>query len=169
MVRCGNKGRHRQVTRPGWVIRVDLAVFALLSAIHNTGHYHVRPRAACLSSSCVRFAINRHSRRNSLRLDLGRSGEPDVPARPPKVCTTTATSLHRNCCMCRLIFVRSQFGKAPRANGGVPTADRARASEGKQIKGREVRRGRMAEERRHIKHFTRGAKKHDSPRIRPTH
>jgi hypothetical protein len=32
---------------------------------HNTGRYHVRPRPACLSPSCVRSAPNRHNRRGS--------------------------------------------------------------------------------------------------------
>ncbi len=36
-----------------WVIRVDIAMSALSSAIHNTGHYRVRPRAVG-SSPCER-------------------------------------------------------------------------------------------------------------------
>jgi hypothetical protein len=36
------------------------------------------------------------------------------------------------------------------------------------IKGREVRRGRVAQKRRHIRHFARGATKHDSLPIRAT-
>jgi hypothetical protein len=36
---------------------------ALTSAIHNTRHYHVRPRPVCLSSSCTGSANNGHSSR----------------------------------------------------------------------------------------------------------
>jgi hypothetical protein len=38
---------------------------ALSSAIHNAGHYHVRPRPVCLSPSCARSANSEHSRRGS--------------------------------------------------------------------------------------------------------
>jgi hypothetical protein len=41
---------------------------ALSSAIHNTGHYHVRPRPVCLSPSCARSANNGHGRRSSCAL-----------------------------------------------------------------------------------------------------
>jgi hypothetical protein len=34
-----------------WVIRVIIAMSALSSAIHNTGHYHVRPRPLGAGSS----------------------------------------------------------------------------------------------------------------------
>jgi hypothetical protein len=34
-----------------------MAMSALSSAIHKTRHYHVRPRAVCLSYSCDRSAI----------------------------------------------------------------------------------------------------------------
>jgi len=47
------------------VIRVDIAMSDLSSAIHNTGHYHVRPRPVGLSPSCVRFANKGHSRCSS--------------------------------------------------------------------------------------------------------
>ena len=44
----------------------------------------------------------------------------DVLCEPSKVRTTTAVSLHRNAAwMLRLVFVRSQFGEAPRGNGGA--------------------------------------------------
>jgi hypothetical protein len=39
----------------------------------------------------------------------------------------------------------------------------------RQDKSREVRRGRLAEERRHIRHLARGATAHDSLLIHPTH
>jgi hypothetical protein len=48
----------RQSWCPLWVIRVHIAMSALSSAIHNTGHYHVRPRPVCLSPSCARSANN---------------------------------------------------------------------------------------------------------------
>ena len=51
--------------RPQWVIRVDMAMSALSSAIDGTGHYHVRPRPVCLRPSCVRPANNGHNRRSS--------------------------------------------------------------------------------------------------------
>jgi hypothetical protein len=47
------------------VIRVDIAMSALSSATHNTGHYRVRPRPVCLPSSCARSANNGPSRRSS--------------------------------------------------------------------------------------------------------
>ena len=34
---------------------------AALSAIHNTGHFHVRPRPVCLPPSCARSANNGHA------------------------------------------------------------------------------------------------------------
>jgi hypothetical protein len=46
------------------VIRVDIGVSVLSSAIHNTGHYHGRPRPVCLPPSCARSANNWHSRRS---------------------------------------------------------------------------------------------------------
>jgi hypothetical protein len=49
---------------PVWVIRGDIAMSALSSAIHNTGHYHVRPRPVCLPPSCALSANNGHSRRS---------------------------------------------------------------------------------------------------------
>src|SRR5260370_20030787 len=48
--------------------RVDIAMSDLSSAIHNTGHYHVRPRPVCLSPSCARLANNGHGRRSSCAL-----------------------------------------------------------------------------------------------------
>jgi hypothetical protein len=38
---------------PQWLIRVDIAMSSLSSAIHSTGHYHVRPRSVCVSPSCA--------------------------------------------------------------------------------------------------------------------
>jgi hypothetical protein len=43
---------------------------ALSSAIHSTGHYHVRPRPICLPLSCARSARNGHSRCSSCVLAL---------------------------------------------------------------------------------------------------
>ena len=73
-----------------WVIRVDMAMSALSSAIDGTGHYHVRPRPVCLWPSCVRSANNGHNRRrdlgrnkrSALRL-LGRKPS-DMPTGPPR-------------------------------------------------------------------------------------
>jgi len=47
------------------VIRVDMAMSALSSAIDGAGHYHVRPRPVCLWPSCVRSANNGHNRSSS--------------------------------------------------------------------------------------------------------
>jgi hypothetical protein len=48
-----------------WVNRVDFATSALASAVHNTGHYHVRLGPVCLAPSCTRIAFDR---RNSVVL-----------------------------------------------------------------------------------------------------
>lgn len=56
---CGSLGGKAYV-RDG-VIRVDIAMSALSSAIRNTGHYHVRPRPLRLPPSCARSENNGHS------------------------------------------------------------------------------------------------------------
>ena len=64
---------------------------ALSSAIHNTGHYHVQPRPACLSPCCARIANDRRNRGSSgvlASLDL-------VPRDAPTVDKDPAYRLHR--------------------------------------------------------------------------
>jgi hypothetical protein len=62
--------RCRRVGAVHSIIRVDIAMSGLSSAIHNTGHYHVRPRPVGLPSSCARSANNGHSRCSSCVLTL---------------------------------------------------------------------------------------------------
>jgi len=45
-----------------------IAMFDLSSAIHKTGHYHVRPRPVGLLPSCVRSANNGQNRHSSCAL-----------------------------------------------------------------------------------------------------
>src|SRR6266581_8931843 len=47
------------------VKRVDIAMSELLSAIHNTGHYHVRWMAVCLSPSWRPIFTQQATRRRS--------------------------------------------------------------------------------------------------------
>jgi hypothetical protein len=65
------------------VIRVDIAMSALSSAIHNTGHYHGRPRPVCLPPSCIRSANNGHRRCSSGVLTLVDLANMTL-VRPPK-------------------------------------------------------------------------------------
>jgi hypothetical protein len=58
------------VIHPLWVMRDDIAMSALSSAIHNTGHYQVRPRPVCLPLSRAGSANNGHSRSSSCVLAL---------------------------------------------------------------------------------------------------
>jgi hypothetical protein len=51
--------------RAGFVNRVDTAMSALLSAVYNTGHYHVQRRLVCVLSSCIRSTNNAQNRRSS--------------------------------------------------------------------------------------------------------
>jgi hypothetical protein len=138
-----------------WVIRVDITMCAAWSAIHNTGHYHVRLRPVWLPPSCARSANNGHSRRSSrVPASVDRATH-DARSYTRRVDIATATNLHAMSCrdaepgFC-LIAVWRRTAQDRRGAHRRP-------SEGK-IKGREVRGGRVAEERRHIKHFTRGAK-----------
>ena len=41
------------------------ATSALASAIHSTGHYHVRLGPVCLAASCARIAYDRRNRGSS--------------------------------------------------------------------------------------------------------
>src|SRR6266487_6176826 len=65
--RGGNRYVQPTATAPHLdsTIRIDIAMSALSSAIHSTGHYHVRPRPICLPLSCARSANNGHSRCSS--------------------------------------------------------------------------------------------------------
>ena len=45
--------------------RVDFAMSALASAVHNTGHYHVRLGPFCLAPSYARIAYDRRNRGSS--------------------------------------------------------------------------------------------------------
>src|SRR5258708_33172885 len=103
---------------PVWVIRVDIAVSALSSAIYNTGHYSVRPRPVCLPPSCARSANNGHSRRSSCvlaSLDLAtrdaRTVTDDSAYRLQQTCERSAAGA------LVWFFVRSQFGEELRRNG----------------------------------------------------
>ena len=73
---------------------------ALSSAIHNTGHYHVRPRPVCLPPSCARSANNGHSRRSSCvlaSLDLvtrdARTVTNGLAYRLPQTCDRSAAGV----------------------------------------------------------------------------
>jgi hypothetical protein len=94
--------------------RVDIAMSGLSSAIHNTGHHHVRPRPVCLSSSCARSAKLpplrrprfRPTRRRQMRAVTKDSHiEWNEPAR----------NLLPGCSVWS--FARSQFGEGLRING----------------------------------------------------
>lgn len=79
------------------VIRVDIAMSALSSAILNTGHSRAGPRAVCLAPPCVRSANNWHGRRSSCVLpsvDLANMTHGDRP----NFGITAAMSLHEVCC-----------------------------------------------------------------------
>jgi len=80
------------------VIRVDIAMSAAWSAIHNTGHYHVRLRPVCLPPSCTRSANNGHSRRSSrIRASVDRATH-DARSCTRRVGIPTATNLRGMCC-----------------------------------------------------------------------
>ena len=78
-----------QARCPRWVTCVDMAMSDLSSAIHNTGHYHVRPRPVCLSPSCARSANN--GRR--LRPGFARSGDTLCTCGHQRFGISTATTL----------------------------------------------------------------------------
>jgi hypothetical protein len=67
----------------------------LSSAIHNNGHYYVRPRPVCLSLSCARSAKNRHSRRSSCVLASLDLATRDARAATQELGISTATNLRR--------------------------------------------------------------------------
>jgi hypothetical protein len=129
------------------VIRVDIAMSALSSAIHNTGHYHVRPRPVCLPPSCARSANKGHSRRSSCvlaSLDLAtrdaRTVTNDSAYRLQQTCERSAAGV--------LGLVFCSIAVWRRTSQERWEAD-CRPSDGK-IKGREVRGGRAAEKHRQI-------------------
>jgi hypothetical protein len=65
----------------------------LSSATDNTGHYHVRPRPVCLSSSCARSAKHRHCSCRSRAL-----ASVDLTTRDPRAVTKdSAYRLQRTC------------------------------------------------------------------------
>jgi hypothetical protein len=81
-----------------WVIRVDIAMSAAWSAIHNTGHYHIRLRPVCLPPSCARSANNGHSRRSSrIRASVDRATH-DARSCTRRAGIPTATNLRGMCC-----------------------------------------------------------------------
>ena len=101
---------------------------ALSSAIHNTGHYHVRPRPVCLPPSCARSANNGRSRRSSCVLasiDLvtrdARAVSKNLAYRLQQTCERSAAEV------LVWFFVRSQFDEGLRRNGEERTPDRAMA------------------------------------------
>ena len=109
-----------------WVIRVDMAMSALSSAIDGTGHYHVQPRPVFLWPSCVRSANNGHNSRSSgvpTSVDLAHM----THVRPQRVGIAAAMGLHGNCCLGALpgfrqiaIFAKDSAG----ARNGMPRAMR---------------------------------------------
>jgi hypothetical protein len=125
--------RYRSATRrqsrlPLRIICVDIAMSDHSSAIHNTGHYHVRPRPVCLSPSCARSANNGQSRRRSCVLASLDLATLDASA----VTKDSAYRLQRTCAesaaeVLGLVFVRSQFGEGSRRDGGKQTVDRTMA------------------------------------------
>jgi hypothetical protein len=115
-------------------IRVDIAMSAISSAIHNTGHYHVRPRPVCLSRSCFRSAKNRHSRSSCVLASL------DLATRDTRAAAKEpASRLQRSCAepaarVLGLIFSDRSLAKG---RAGMAGADR-RSNDGKK-KGRNYR------------------------------
>src|SRR5271169_6868045 len=61
------------------IIRIDIAMSALSSAFHNTGHYHVRPRPVCLSPSCETAAPRARSSQSYVVRHWSRWDDPQFP------------------------------------------------------------------------------------------
>jgi hypothetical protein len=147
-----------------WVIRVDIARSALSSAIHNTGHYHVRPRPVCLSPSCARSAKNQHSRRSSCVL-----ASLDLATRDARTVTNeSAYRLQQTYDDLRPGWRSGFLSDRNLAKGRAETAGSKPPTERWQDKRRKVRPGRMDEEHRQFNHFARGATKHDNVQIHAT-
>jgi hypothetical protein len=81
-----------------WVIRVDIVMSALSSAIHKSGHYHVRPRPRLLAVFLCRSANNGHSRCSSCVLASLDLATREARAVTKRFGISTATNLRRICC-----------------------------------------------------------------------
>ena len=135
------------------VIRVDIAMSALSSAIHNTGHYHGRPRPVCLPPSCIRSANNGHRRCSSGVLTLVDLANM-THVRPPK-------NWHTGCCESARELLPGRFAwflsDRNLAKDSAGLAGRRPPTERWQDKRREVRSGRTGEEGKSISSLQRGA------------
>src|ERR1700730_9827905 len=96
--------------------------------IHNTGHYHVRPRGVCLVAFLHPICERRARPPQLLRL-----ASLDLATRDARAITKdSAYRLQRTCAESAAgvpgpFFVRSKFGEGSRREGGKQTADRAMA------------------------------------------
>jgi hypothetical protein len=87
-----------QNLRQQGVIRVDIAMSALLSAIHNTGHYHIRPRRVCRVAFLRPNRKQRARRPQLLCPTCGRPGDASRTFVYQRVGITTAMNLNATCC-----------------------------------------------------------------------
>ena len=125
-----------------WIIRVDIAMSDLSSAIHNTGHYHVRPRPVCLAPSCARSANNGPNRRSSCVLASLDLATRNATRGHQRRGISTATNLRGTCSRGAWSGFSSDRSLAKHRAG---TARSRPPTERWQDKRREVRGGRAAE------------------------
>jgi hypothetical protein len=100
----------------------------LSPAIHNIGHYHVRPRPVCLSPSCARSANNGHGRRSTCTW-LRSIWRHVTHARLPKIRRIDCNELARNLLPGCLVWFLSDRSLA-KACAGTAGGNR-RPSDGK--------------------------------------